>query len=102
MLYTLRTSSDKASNPNRDTILTDWPSAFYALLETRAPETYRQYKHESSKESVLGMEGTSLSNLREYLRSCLEVGVRGWGNVDAARGSWKEIVERSLEELGVM
>ncbi len=48
---------------------------------------------------MLGREGKALSDVREYLRSCLEVGVRQWGNVEAGKGAWKDVIENRLRVL---
>jgi len=56
------------------------------------------YEHDFDK--VLGAEGKALRELREYLRSCLEVGVRNEGNVELGRTTWKGVVVDRLGLLG--
>jgi hypothetical protein len=82
-------------------IVDSWPARFAALLEARDPVVAAAWTRNSDEEQVLGAKGKALSTLREYLRSCLEVAVRGWGNLDTAKAQWLPVVEESLEELGV-
>lgn len=56
----------------------------------------------SDKHHVLRRKGMALSDVRECLRACIEVGVRDWGNVEKAKGEWRETVEKGLAELGCL
>ena len=76
-----------------------WPEQFLSRLKAASPSVYNQWVWESDPEQVLGREGKALSDVREYLRSCLEVGVRQWGNVEAGKGAWKDVVENRLRVL---
>ncbi|KAJ7717305.1 kinase-like domain-containing protein [Mycena maculata] len=76
-----------------------WEAEFLSRLAERAPAIAATWTHERNRDVVLGVEGEALSNLREYLRSCLEVGVRGVGRVEMARGPWKKVVQDSLKIL---
>ncbi|KAJ6571950.1 kinase-like domain-containing protein [Mycena capillaripes] len=89
-----------ASPAHTQTLIDTWEAEFQARLGQRAPDIAAQWAAETDREGVLGAEGQALSDLREYLRSCLEVGVRGVGRVEMARGVWKEVVVRSLGTLG--
>ncbi|KAJ7512586.1 kinase-like domain-containing protein [Mycena galericulata] len=80
-------------------IIDTWEAEFLSRLAERAPIIATTWKHETDQDAVLGVEGQALSNIREYLRSCLEVGVRGAGRVEMARGSWKTVVEENLKIL---
>lgn len=78
--------------PSRDA----WPERFAQLLESRSPQVYDEFR----KEEVLNEEGRHLKDVREYLRSCIEVGVRGWGNLESAKGVWVWKVEGAIKALG--
>ncbi|KAF7323673.1 APH domain-containing protein [Mycena kentingensis (nom. inval.)] len=79
-----------------------WPGEFQARLERRAPEIAATWARETDRDAVLGLEGNALSDIREYLRACLEVGVRGVGRVSLAKSTWMEVVEKNLRTLGFM
>ncbi|KAJ6590412.1 kinase-like domain-containing protein [Mycena vulgaris] len=81
-------------------IIDTWEAEFLSRLGERAPEIAATWARETDLDAVLGVEGQALSKIREYLRSCLEVGVRGVGRVEMARGAWKEVVEKNLKTLG--
>jgi hypothetical protein len=83
-------------------IIKTWPSRFSKLLRAESPEAADLWTGATDRDIVLGPEGNALSDLREFLRSCLEVSVRGWGNVEAAKGRWREVVESRLQALGCM
>jgi hypothetical protein len=85
----------------QETIKT-WPSRFSELLRAESSEAADLWTSATDRDNVLGPEGNALSDLREFLRSCLEVGVRGWGSVEAAKGRWREVVESRLQALGCM
>lgn len=86
-------SPDACPNPpSRDA----WPERFAQLLEGRSPQVYEEFR----KEEVLSEEGRHLKDMREYLRSCIEVGVRGWGNLESAKGVWVWKVEGAIKALG--
>ncbi|KAJ7637013.1 kinase-like domain-containing protein [Roridomyces roridus] len=76
--------------------LDSWEDEFLARLRVRAPEIAETWVHERDRSAVLGIKGQALSNLREYLRGCLEVGVRRVGRVEMAQGAWKKVVVDSL------
>jgi hypothetical protein len=100
-----RLSQVPSSAPEYDRaqeIIKTWPARFTELLRVESPRLADVWIRGSDRDAVLGREGNALSDLREFLRSCLEVGVRAWGNVEAARGSWREAVEESLILLGCM
>ena len=80
-------------------IIETWPSQFSTRLKAREPDLAEKWIYESNREKILGEKGQVLSDVREYLRSCIEVGVRGWGNVEAGKGKWTKIVEKSLKML---
>lgn len=83
-------------------IMSAWPTQFLERLEARNPAVAEKWAYESDRDKVLGKEGQALSDVREYLRSCLEVGVRGWGNVELGKGKWREVVENRLTTLGCL
>jgi hypothetical protein len=80
-------------------IIDTWPSQFFTRLKAKEPNLAEKWMYESNREKILGEEGQALSDVREYLRSCIEVGVRGWGNVEAGKGKWMKIVEERLKIL---
>lgn len=90
------------SSPAAQHLLTTWPAQFESLLEARAPLTFARWKVETDLEAVLGKEGQALSDVREFLRSCVEVGVRGWGNVEKGKGEWRDVVQDRLRVLGCL
>lgn len=59
-----------------------------------------EWKRGWDRQRVLGREGLALSDVREFTRSCLVVGVRGWGRTESGEGEWLEIVRSRLGELG--
>ncbi|KAJ6491415.1 phosphotransferase enzyme family-domain-containing protein [Mycena vitilis] len=97
----LRSLPPSPAHPaHTQTLIDTWQSTFQARLAAREPAIAAQWAAEMDRDAVLGVEGQALSDLREYLRSCLEVGVRGVGRVEAARGTWKDVVVGSLRTLG--
>ncbi|KAK0190313.1 kinase-like domain-containing protein [Armillaria mellea] len=92
-------SSDPTPSADKLRLLDGWPEQFLSRLKAASPSVYNQWVWESDPEQVLGREGKALSDVREYLRSCLEVGVRQWGNVEAGKGAWKDVVENRLRVL---
>ncbi|KAK0499438.1 kinase-like domain-containing protein [Armillaria luteobubalina] len=92
-------SSEPTPSADKLRLLNEWPEQFLSRLKAASPSVYNQWVWESDPEQVLGREGKALSDVREYLRSCLEVGVRQWGNVEAGKGAWKDVVETRLREL---
>ncbi|KAF7318275.1 APH domain-containing protein [Mycena chlorophos] len=81
-------------------LVATWPAEFQARLEKRAPEIAKIWAREIDRDTVLGMEGNALSDLREFLRASLEVGVRGQQDVEKAKSTWKPVVEKSFKSLG--
>ncbi|KAJ7201633.1 phosphotransferase enzyme family-domain-containing protein [Mycena pura] len=87
-------------SPAAQPVIDTWEGEFQARLAKRAPDIAAAWRQEADRDAVLGLEGNALSDIREYLRACLEVGVRGVGRVEKARGDWKKVVEQSLTTLG--
>lgn len=83
-------------------ILNSWPDRFNTRLAEQSPYIAEQWSYASNRDNVLGPKGNALSDIREFLRSCLEVGVRGWGNVEKGKDEWKIVVEDNLKILGCM
>lgn len=83
-------------------VLSSWPDLFNARLTERSPSIAKQWIYASDREKVLGPKGNALSDIRKFLRSCLEVGVRGWGAVEKGKGAWRIVVEDNLKILGCM
>lgn len=79
------------SPPERES----WPERWARLLKLRSPQVYDEF----IKEAVLSEKGQRLKDVREFLRGCVEVGVRGWGNLEAAKGAWVVKVEEALGAL---
>lgn len=75
------------------------PEMFMKAMKELDVEVYEEFAAESDEVGVLGEEGQALKTLREYLRSCIEVGVRG-GRQEAGRGAWKDVCVESLRKLG--
>lgn len=75
------------------------PEVFSRALKRLDIEVYEEYMAESDEATVLGERGQALKNLREYLRSCIEVAVRG-GRRELGRGAWKDVCVDSLRRLG--
>lgn len=93
-------SSSRSRSPHHSHILSTWPTLFSSLLHTRSPSTFAAYTRESTTLDAIP-EGKALKDVREYLRSCIEVGVRGWGtNVGRAKSEWVGMVEEALERMG--
>lgn len=88
--------SGTTANPTLPPIDT-WADKFNTLLRERSSEVADALEKESTLHTE---EGKQLKNVREFLRSCIEVGVRGWGNVDAGKGSWLKVVVDGLTALG--
>ncbi|KAJ7098385.1 kinase-like domain-containing protein [Mycena epipterygia] len=88
------------SPPSAQVIIQTWAAEFSARLAKRAPGIAATWAHETDLDAVLGVEGKALSDVREYIRACLEVGVRGERRVELARGAWKETAEQGLKILG--
>ncbi|KAF7348476.1 APH domain-containing protein [Mycena venus] len=91
--------------PNTQHLIDTWEGEFSTRLAARAPEIGAQWVREMDRAAVLGVEGEALSDLREYLRSCLEIGVRGeevWGQakMETAKGTYRDVVVASLKTLG--
>ncbi|KAF8217831.1 kinase-like domain-containing protein [Mycena galopus ATCC 62051] len=95
-----------SSRPSNTQHLIDtWEAEFSIRLAARAPEIAARWAREIDRETVLGVEGEALSDLREYLRSCLEIGVRGeevWGlaKMETAKGAYRQVVVQSMRTLG--
>ncbi|KAJ7138467.1 kinase-like domain-containing protein [Mycena crocata] len=94
-------SNDLSLAPSAQAIIDSWESEFMARLSKHAPAIAASWARESDKDVVLGVEGQALSSVREYLRACLEVGVRGEVRTEMARGPWKKIVLQNLEILAL-
>ncbi|KAJ7484540.1 kinase-like domain-containing protein [Mycena latifolia] len=86
--------------PEARVLIDTWEAKFLSRLEKRAPEIAATWARETDLDTVLGVEGEALRKVREFLRACLEVGVRGGKRVEMARGAWKEVVEQNLKTLG--
>jgi hypothetical protein len=80
-------------------IMDTWVAEFPSRLAKRDPEVAATWALETDMDAVLGVEGQALSKVREHVRACLEVGVRGEGRIEMARGVWKEVVEQNLKGL---
>ncbi|KAK7059596.1 APH domain-containing protein [Favolaschia claudopus] len=96
-------TSSRPSSTQR--MIDTWEAEFSTRLAIRSPEIAAKWAQESDRGSVLGVEGEALSDLREYLRSCLEIGVRGeevWGSakMKTAQTTYKDVVVHSLKTLG--
>ncbi|KAJ6454584.1 phosphotransferase enzyme family-domain-containing protein [Mycena sanguinolenta] len=103
----LRTLPASSRPPNTQHLIDTWEAAFSARLAERAPKMASQWARELDRATVLGVEGEALSDLREYLRACLEIGVRGeeaWGvgKMETAKGTYRDVVVKSLRILGCL
>lgn len=101
-MYFAFDQTDPAPPQTHLDIMESWPAEFVRRLEIRAPAIAAAWAYESDPDRVLGSEGRALSDLREFLRSCLEVGVRGWGNVEMGKGAWRMVVEEKLKVVGCL
>lgn len=102
LMYTIYDESPKPLPPIAQTIIDTWPSEFLTRLKAKDEKVHDDWVYESDKRKVLGEKGVALADLREFLRSCVEVGVRDWGNVEKAKGDWTEKVQDCLRTLGAM
>ncbi|KAJ7802432.1 hypothetical protein B0H14DRAFT_2892361 [Mycena olivaceomarginata] len=105
LLGYLRSLPATSRPPNTQELIDTWEAKFTSRLAAQAPEIAAQWAREIDRAAVLGAEGEALSDLREYLRSCLEIGVRGeeaWGaaKVETAKGVYRDTVVKSLQALG--
>ncbi|KAJ7054472.1 kinase-like domain-containing protein [Mycena amicta] len=87
-------------NPKAQDIVAKWPGEFQKRLEERAPQVAAIWARETDRDAVLGVEGNALSDVREYVRACLEVSIRGDSRIEKAKTDWKDVVEKNLEVLG--
>ncbi|KAF7291905.1 APH domain-containing protein [Mycena indigotica] len=87
-------------NPIAKLIVDTWPTEFQTRLERRAPEVAAIWAQTIDRDTVLGVEGNALSDVREYLRACLEVAIRGHERTEKAKTDWKEVVVKNLQVLG--
>ncbi|KAJ7221771.1 kinase-like domain-containing protein [Mycena rebaudengoi] len=78
--------------PGAQLLINTWEAEFLSRLQQRSPPVAAIWKHETNGNEILGEEGSALSDIREYLRACLEVGVRGGERVVLARGEWKDVL----------
>ncbi|KAF8603035.1 hypothetical protein BDV93DRAFT_607102 [Ceratobasidium sp. AG-I] len=78
--------------------LDTWSERFSELFEAREPVEHAMWLAEIEPRS-LGEKGEALHELWNFLRSVIEVCVRGEGNVSSAKGAWLDRVVAALETL---
>ena len=83
--------------PNALALADRLETTFWPTFRSRYPALAKQVDAEINLQQVMGVEGEALNALKHHLRSCCEVGVRDFGNGDAARGAWKQMAQEKLD-----